>query len=86
MKILEDENRRLKQLVADLALDKEVFRAAKKALKPARKREVVGLPMPESPSLRALSQFSNSLFPYKQPVPESCSRSGILEETYPGHC
>jgi putative transposase len=40
---LEEENRKLNQLVADLSLDKHILQEVvrKKALKPARKRELV---------------------------------------------
>ena len=43
LKLLEEENRRLKQLVADLSLDKghAAGRAGKKTLRPARRRELV---------------------------------------------
>ena len=42
IKALEDENRRLKQLVADLSLDKQILQdvLSKKGLKPARKRKL----------------------------------------------
>ena len=41
---LEDENRRLKALVADLTLDKHMLQevVGKKAVKPAKRRELVG--------------------------------------------
>ena len=43
VKQLEDENRKLKQLVADLSLDKHILQevSVKKALTPGRRREVV---------------------------------------------
>lgn len=43
VKQLEDENRKLKQLVADLSLDKHILQEvlAKKALTPGRRRELV---------------------------------------------
>jgi len=43
LKQLEEENQRLKRLVADLSLDKDMLRdvVRKKALKPARRRELI---------------------------------------------
>jgi hypothetical protein len=43
VKQLEEENRKLKQLVADLSLDKHILQdvLAKKALTPGRRREIV---------------------------------------------
>ena len=43
LKQLEEENRKLKQLVADLSLDKHILQEVvrKEALRPARKRELV---------------------------------------------
>ena len=46
LKQLEDENAKLRKLVADLALDREMLATGRdppKALRPGRKRELVGL-------------------------------------------
>ena len=57
LKQLEEENRRLKQIVADFSLDKHMLQEVppKKALKPSRKRELA--------TLNKANHFSNNIFP-----------------------
>ena len=79
---LEEENRKLKQLVADLSLDKEmlqdVIRKNSEACPEARGGRV---PVPLLQGLRAKSLLCDPLLTHKPPVPQPSARAGCPEET-----